>query len=89
MDILMVKGASPDAAREVILDTRAGCFLTGSSTVGAYATYLQKEKVNLKLVAGPCQKGISASAMGRSCSAISASYCQFSFKAAVVNCWPL
>ena len=90
MDILLVKGASSDAAREVILDTRAGGFRTGSSTVGAYLTYLQKEGVNLKMVVvGSCQKGISAPAMGRSCSAISASYCQFSFKAVVVNYWPL
>ena len=52
MDILMEKGASLDAAREVILDTRAGGFLAGSSPRGAYVTYLQKEKVNLKLVVG-------------------------------------
>ena len=50
MDILMVKGASSDAAREVIVDMRAGGFRTGSSTVGAYLTYLQKEGVNLKMV---------------------------------------
>ena len=43
MDIFMVKGASPDAAREVILDTRASGFLTGSSTVVAYLTYLPEE----------------------------------------------
>ena len=51
MDIIMEMGSS------IILDTMASGFLTGSSTVAAYLTYLQKEGVNLKkLVVWSCQE---------------------------------
>ena len=55
MDILVAQGSSPDAAREAILDTTA-IFLTGSSTVADYLTYLEIEGVNLKkVVVWSCQ----------------------------------
>ena len=51
MDFIMEIGSS------IILDTMASGFLTGSSTVAAYLTYLQKEGVNLKkLVVWSCQE---------------------------------
>ena len=56
MSILMVKGSSHHAAREVILEKASG-FLTGNSTVVAYLNYLQEEGVNFKeVVVCSCQK---------------------------------
>ena len=79
MGILMVKDSSPDAAREVILDTSAPGFLTGSSSAAAYLTYLQKRgSTSRRWLFGRTKKGISTSAMCKSCGTNNASCCQFS-----------